>query len=219
MKKNYFYYLVMILAIVALAACNTSDEQSKADESEDTNGTDTGELIETDDELDNPTEKDEQVNEEEPKSTSNKDSNTNANSNSDTAKVGVDNYTIELLEGFTFTPEEPGKDVILYEENDQVYLRIESLTKNDTTYADLVDSTKEWMAAVSEDYETNNIDELVKDENFANIDSFIANFDESKVVTVVFEKGNLLVRLTSFDLHDVNLTDKLLKMGFTIEEK
>lgn len=212
MKKNLFFGVMLIL-ILMLVACNTTDEPP----TEPANGTvttnegknDSGEITETD-EKQNDSSKNGNVTEDDPEATPNGE---------DTTEVSGDLYTMQISTDFTFTPEEPGKDMVLYDENDKISMRIEALTKNDTTYEDLVTNTKEWMTAVSDQYDTNNIDALLTDQNITNATSFIANVEDEKVVTVVFEKGNILVRLTVFDLNDVNLTDKLIKMGLTIQEK
>lgn len=211
MKKNLFFAL-MLISILMLVACNTTDVPP----TDSTNGTDTtnegkGEITESDDKQ-NDSSKNGNVTEEEPKATPNE-------TNGDTTEVSGDLYTMQISNGFTFTPEEPGKDIVLYDENDKVSMRIEAFTKNDIAYEDLVTNTKDWMTAVNEQYDTNNIDTLLTDQNITNATSFIANVEDEKVVTVVFEKGNLIVRLTVFDLNDVNLTDKLIKMGLTIQEK
>lgn len=216
MKKKNLLLVAMLFAMLLLVACNTTEAPPTTEPATDSVTTtgeeekDSGEINETDEKQKNSTEND-PVTEDGPKTTPNDKENT--------TKVSGDNYTVEIAQGFTFTPEEPGKDVILYDENDKVSMRIEALTKNDTTYQDLITNTEDWMNAVSEQYETNNIDALLTDQSISNAASYIAKFEDEKVITVVFEKGNLLVRLTVFDQNDVNLTDQLIKMGFTIQEK
>lgn len=137
-----------------------------------------------------------------------------------TTIVDSEKYSLRALPDFKITAEEPGRDLLYFEKNDAVSMRIEAMSKNDTSFNDIVANSKETMTAINEAYEPFDLTTYLKNHsNIKNSAAFIANFADDQVVTVVFENEDLLVRLTVFDKHKMDLTDALLKMGFSIDAK
>lgn len=223
MKKYLQILFYMALASMLLVACGTAEEP-KDDVAPDNMTADSEkEGTETDG--------NEVTTEGETPSEGNEDSITAENALTYTSKgeeytgetilIDEANYTIRILEGYEFTPEEPGRDVLFLQENDSIFTRIEVISKSNSTYENLVENTEEMMAAINEQYEPFNLNDAVKDyPEIGNFVAYIATYEgNEEVVGVVFEKGDILVRLTVFDNKEFDLKDALIKMGLTIEGK
>lgn len=221
MKKYLQILFFMALASLLLVACGTAEEPK--DDLAPDNMTADSEKEGTD------TEDNEVTTDGETPSEGNEDSITAENAltytskgkeyTSETILIDEANYTIRILEGYEFTQEEPGKDLIFLQENGSISARIEVISKNDSTFEKLVANTEELMAAVNEQFKPFDINDAVKDyPEIGNFVAYIATYEgNEEVVGVVFEKDDILVRLTVFDDKEFDLKDALIKMGLTIE--
>lgn len=228
MKTNMKLFSTAFLALLLLTACNTAEEPKQASEptNEEVN---TDEKIETNEQqvtepqINEPQETEEQpssTKEEEPANTNSITYTTNGDEvTEETTTIDSENYSIQTIPGFILTPEEPGKDMLYLEENDEVSMRIETMSTNTTTYDKIIANTEETMAAIGE-YESFPVDSYVESHSdISKASAYMVTFETEKVIMVVFEKGNMISRLTIYDNTTVDLTDAMIKMGLTIQTK
>ncbi|MDN4492327.1 hypothetical protein [Ureibacillus aquaedulcis] len=232
MSKTLKFIITLFLSITVLAACNTEEE---APDSNSATGTAHTEGNEVNDSVDTEEPATDDGQKEEP-ATADPSENTDTDTDTDSttassitfssngqskteelSPVSGEQYTIQVIPGFSLTPEEPGKDLLSYDEDDSVSMRIEAMTTDDSTFKDLVANTEETMSAINEDYEPYDITEFIGNQDLTNSTAYVANHDNEEVTTVVFEKAEKLVRLTIFDKKEIDLSEALVKMGLTIE--
>lgn len=128
-------------------------------------------------------------------------------------------YSIYVLDGYQLTSEEPSKDVLYWNEDEQVFMRIETFGSD----ADYTMLTEQMIGSleydggeasdVSGEYslaESSGIEELV-----------IRQLETGEGLTTgaVFMKDGMTVRLTVFDKPEADQTGALLSMGSTIGQK
>ncbi|MFP3427370.1 hypothetical protein, partial [Pseudoalteromonas sp. SIMBA_162] len=89
--------------------------------------------------------------------------------------------TIQTIKGFALTAEEPGKDVLYYENDDSLFMRIEYSTVNDTTFDELVTNTEETMTAINEEYETVDFTPYQNDYKLTRSAAYKTNFEDEEV--------------------------------------
>lgn len=132
------------------------------------------------------------------------------------------NYSIYKLEDFELTGEEPNKDSLYLIEDDAVFMRIETLSKDQGSIDVVRQNMKDTLSAISVGKEPTTIEEESKLPQGNNISEQLGmevSTELGTVTGIVFERGNLIVRLTIFDRKSYNLTDAFLKMGETIAVK
>lgn len=220
MKNNLLLLMTLFLSIVILAACNTAEEpttepasDSITADSDINNNAEEKEPPITNEEQEEPQTDSEEV-KPEISYTSNNEEQTES-----TTSVDSEKYTIQTIEGFSLTAEEPGKDVLYYEKDDSIFMRIEYATVNDTTFDDLVANTEETMSAINEEYETFDFKTYHDENKLTNSAAYKTNFEDEEVLMVVYEKGDSLVRLTIYDHAKYDLSDAFIKMGLSIQSK
>ncbi|WP_342541886.1 hypothetical protein MHH33_12485 [Paenisporosarcina sp. FSL H8-0542] len=227
MKKSWLLFASLSLAISMLSACNSTDE-SNGSESDKTTVADSGET--TVDETADEDEAKEETKEPAPATETREPEKSlsysiNDEKKEETAKLtdsDEQNYSIYKLDGYSLTGEEPNKDSIYYDENSAVFMRVETISKDEADYEIIRDTMIESIAAVSIGKEPVKIDKqekLPQGEGISNQIGYETTFELGTVSGMVFEQGNLIVRLTIFDQNSVNLTDAFLKMGETIAVK
>ncbi|MGE7664183.1 hypothetical protein ACQKMN_00555 [Ureibacillus composti] len=219
MKKNMRFLATVVLSITLLVACNTAEEQPTNEPTSDQTTADVEENTntETSNELDTNAQQNE------PTDDANKANSLTYTSNGsevteETTEVTSEqqNFTLQVIPGFTLTPEEPGKDLLYSEENDRISMRIEKVDKDQTSFEDLVGNTKETISAIGE-YENFALDEYLNDDKvLINSTAFITNIEAEKVIMVVFETEESLVRLTIYDEETEDLKEAMIKMGLTV---
>jgi len=129
------------------------------------------------------------------------------------------NYSIYVMDGYQLTSEEPNKDVLYWNEDEQIFMRIETFG-SDADYTMLTEQmigSLEYdggeAADVSGEYslaKSSGIEELV-----------IRQLEAGEGITTgaVFMRDGMTVRLTVFDKPEADQTDALLAMGATIGNK
>lgn len=223
MKKNIRFLITIFLSIMVLAACNTAEQPSS--EPNDDSVTSNGDNDNVNSE-EQPNE-DEQVKDDEQQEGSTTDTNEESTSitftsndkeyTEDITPISGETYTLQAIPGFALTAEEPGKDILYYEKDDSVSMRIEAISDNDS-FDEKVANTEETMAAINEQYEKFDLTPYIsKTNNIENSAAYIANFENEEVIAVVFEKGDKIVRLTIYDNEEYDFSDAMIKMGLTIE--
>ena len=224
MSKNSKFIITLFLSIIVLAACNTAEESTPEQESEkvtaQTEGKEVNASVDSEEPATEETESSEVEEQENPSTEENNSitfSSKGETRTEESTSISSEQYTLQVIPGFTLTPEEPGKELLYYDEDDSISMRIEFTTTNDTTFEDLAATTEESMAAVSTDYEKYDISSIIENENLTNSTAYIANFGTEEVISVVFEKEGKLVRLTVYDNENVDLSEAMIKMGLTIK--
>lgn len=229
MKKTWLLFASITLAISMLSACNTTNE-SKGNEKEtdtqvesgETNGEENAEEVVEEEVV-------EETEEEQPVTTERGPEKTLTYSVNDEAKEETatltdsdeQNYSIYKLDGFSLTGEEPNKDSLYLDDNPAVFMRVETISKDDASLEIIANNMFETIAAVSVNKEPVEIekDKLPQGEGILNPSGYLTTFELGTVSGYVFEQGNMIVRLTIFDQESVKLTDAFLKMGETIGSK
>ena len=131
-------------------------------------------------------------------------------------------YEIALAQGFSIEGEEPGRDMLVYDEDDQYSMRIEVFAKDETNYEEMAQQTENTVAITAPGgqytpYDLKSLLALHKD--ILNATGYVVTYTENddQVVTVIFEKQSKIVRLTIFDTTAAEMTNAFLQMGFTIQ--
>lgn len=224
MQKKLFSLLALLLTAVLVVGCNTTDksESSDAQNNEPSNTSNeqkpsedntAGEVQETpsnDSNTDTSTSPQQEV-----KYVQKGEDKTEKASESKSAEQG---YKMQQLPGFTLTQEEPGKDMLVSNENDEVFMRIETVDASQANYTDVKTSLQDHMNAVGEPVALTS-EELAAFKNVTNIEGYVVDFDTEKVVGVVFEKDGLITKLIIHDNDELDLTDAMLNMAATISKQ
>ena len=228
MKKTWLLFASITLAISMLSACNSTNESkgnnNETDtqvESGETNGEEKAEEVE--EEVVEETEEEQPVTTERGPEKSLTYS-VNDEVKEETAKLtdsDEQNYSIYKLDGFSLTGEEPNKDSLYLDDNPAVFMRVETISKDDASLEIIASNMFETIAAVSVNKEPFEIekDKLPQGEGISNASGYLTTFELGTVSGYVYEQGNLIVRLTIFDQESVKLTDAFLKMGETVAAK
>ena len=229
MQKKLFSILAVLLTAVLVVGCNTSDktEDSDAQQNEPSNtaadqkpsGDETaGESQEEDDtpaSNDTNTEDTTKQPQQDVKYVQNGEEKTEKA----TASESVDqSYKLQQLPGFTLTQEEPGKDMLVSNADDEVFMRIETIEASQSSFDEVKTTMQDYMNAVGETVALP-ADELTAFKGVQNIEGYVVDFDTEKVIGVVFEKDGLITKLTIHDNDEQDLTDAMLNMAATISKK
>ena len=227
MKKTWLLFASITLAISLLAACNSKEE---------TNGTESEPITEvktdesTEDTTTEEVDDDADITEELPTTEVRAENKTlhysvlgeEKEESSTLTNSDEQNYSIYKLDGYSLTGEEPNKDSLYLDENSAVFMRVETISKDDASYDIIATNMFDSIASVSigqEPVKIDNKDKLPQGEGITNPVGYETTFELGTVSGFVFEQGNLIVRLTIFDQKSVNLTDAFLKMGETVATK
>lgn len=220
MKQKLQILLSASLFCLLLAACGTAEQQNSEQDNTNNASNHTAEEIAVD--------KDETAKEDGTQQKANEDNLGNQIQYTskdetyavETNMVEEDNYIIHILDGYELTKEEPGKEMLYLKDNDAISMRIEVIPKNDSSFEYLVKNTEDMMTAINSDYQPFDISGALKEyPEIANSAAYMTTVENDEIIGIVYEKNNILVRLTVFDQKDYDLKDALIKMGLTIEEK
>ncbi|KOS62499.1 hypothetical protein FJQ98_04870 [Lysinibacillus agricola] len=232
MQKRLFSIPALLLTAVLVVGCNTSDktEDSDAQKKEPANTTT---------EQQQPSSEDTAVDEPQETPTSNETNKDNTDTSAKPeqevnyvqkgedktgkateSKSAEQGYKMQQLPGFTLTQEEPGKDMLVSNENSEVFMRIETIDASQSSYDDTKTSMQDYMNAVGETVALTS-EELAAFKDVKNIEGYVVNFDteKEKVIGIVFEKDGLISKLIIHDNDELDLTDAMLKMAATISKK
>lgn len=131
-------------------------------------------------------------------------------------------YKLELGQGFSLVGEEPGRDMLTYDKDNQYSMRIEVFAKDETTYEEVAQQTENTIAITAPEgqYTPYELEPLLDSHNdILHAASYVVTYteDDEQVVTVIFEKDSKIVRLTIFDTTASEMTNAFLQMGLTIQ--
>ena len=242
MKKTWLLFASLTLAISMLSACNSNEASNGSEKTDSASKTSETAEQETSEEKDDAVEETAAENEdtastesetagESEEASAEREPNktlqytVDGQSKEDPASLTASdeqNYSLYKLEGYTLTGEEPNKDALYFDENSAVFMRVETISKDDASYEIIAQNMTDSMHDVSvgkEPVKITDQSKLPQGEGISKQIGFESEFELGTVSGIVFEQGNMIVRLTIFDQNTVNLTDAFLKMGETIAAK
>ncbi|MCM3710113.1 hypothetical protein [Sporosarcina luteola] len=129
-------------------------------------------------------------------------------------------YAMEVLPGYTLTSEEPGRDSLFADENPEAFMRIETQPAEEGAYDYFTENMQEVLKAASNGAEPEELTDVytdVEDKGIKNAKAFKVDTETGPVTGVVFEKDDMVVRLTLFDNPDEEYKTDFLNMGQTIQ--
>ncbi|WP_223633799.1 hypothetical protein [Planococcus sp. 4-30] len=126
------------------------------------------------------------------------------------------NYELTVLDGYELSAEEPGKDALYVSDNSAVFMRIETFTPEETDFASAEENMRQTLQAVNPDEQPVEVTDF-DGSDFTQSAAYKVPSAEGTVTGIVYEKENLIVRLTIFDDSTVNATEDFIAMGKTIE--
>ncbi|MGO1058023.1 hypothetical protein ACTL32_02705 [Planococcus sp. FY231025] len=231
MKKNLFLAAILFSAGAVLAACGTAetskeDNNSTAGEqtAEETPAAETETPEEPAEETEAPEEPAATKDTEEAEESSEEPAETTTEEPSKAETEGTltpsdeQPYQIKIVRGYELTSEEPGKDSLFLSEDSGVFMRIETFPKEDISFDQAVAVMKETVQASNPDAEAS---ETAGPEGaaFLNSAAYEVPSTEGKVTGIVFEKEDIIARLTIFDSTEATATEDFIDMAKTIEPK
>lgn len=207
MKLNWKILYTGIAATLILTACGTDEENAKDLSSADSS------IEVNNDENQNAADG----------TTSGTDTGTENTSDDGTLTDAVEtksdeqDYTMDVLPGFTLTSEEPGRDSLYSDDFPELFMRIETKQQEEGQYDYLLDNMQEVLKASGEDVDPEEISGIYADETgITNVKAFNVVTTEGLVTGVLYETSEKIVRLTIYDTDDEKFTPDFLKMGKTI---
>lgn len=187
--------------ILLLAACGTSDD------SDSTAPQETGEVTENQEGAEEETDTGEAAEEE-----------------TETAepigeRVESDNqpFSVELLDGYSLTAEEPNRDVVYFDDNDAAFMRIETIAKEEGDRTQLVDTLKQTIQASDN---AGSLMEISSPTKLPAVDmpvGYEMDVEGGKVSGYVFETELHYVRATIYDVSDAMKTGEFIQMLSTLQ--
>lgn len=217
MKKNKGLYRSLLLSAILLAACNTeSDEVIKTSASP--------EPIQSEVQPVEPPKEaqpqEEVVAQAPPAETVAPTATTTIEVPMITSTSPTLNYIIQHPDTFTLTSEEPGKDMLFYNENDALSMRIEVFATTDASFEDINKLTQEATAAIAPNntYEGFNLATYVANRSdIINSASYRVKYESDQVISILYEVSDKIIALTIFDDYITGLTDTFIKAGLTVQ--
>lgn len=128
-------------------------------------------------------------------------------------------YTIQHPEGYTLTPEEPGKDMLFYNENDALMMRIETFSPTEVSFEEVQTFAQDSMAAIAPNnvYESFPLAPYIENRtDIVNSAGYIINYESDQVLSIVYELPTKMIVLTLFDDYITGITDTFIEAGLTI---
>ncbi|WP_313891467.1 hypothetical protein [Psychrobacillus sp.] len=132
------------------------------------------------------------------------------------------NYSITVVDGFELTGEEPNKDMLMYTANNQQSMRIETFDISEVNISDITSDVLAGIEASNEQEEAVEITDevlLPSGEGIVDVKGFQIKTNDGNVSGYAYEKGDLIVKLTIFDLTKEPLTKTFIQMAETISSK
>ncbi|WP_036214849.1 hypothetical protein [Lysinibacillus sphaericus] len=231
MQKKLVSILALLLTAVLVVGCNTSEKtgDSDAQQNEPSNtaadqkpsGDETAGEAQEEEDTDTPASNEtntEDVSKQPQQDVAYKQNGVDKTEKATESKSVDQSYKLQQLSGFTLTQEEPGKDMLVSNEDDEVFMRIETIEASQSSFTEVKTAMQDYMNAVGETVALTT-DELAVFKDVQNIEGYVVDFDTEKVIGVVFEKDGLITKLTIHDNDKQDLTDAMMNMAATISKK
>lgn len=224
MNSKWRMFFVSLAASLMLAACGTSDDPTTVDE-EGSATPPVEEAVPADDSDATETENGEQAEEpaEEPSeeaAENGQPADTDALADAVETASDEQDYSIQVLPGYKLTSEEPGRDSLYLDEDGTVFMRIETMSKDQGTVDDMASNLKDLLEASSNGATATEITssaDLPSGEGISNVKGWEAKSEEGSFRGYAFESGDLVVRATLFDTKDGEHLKALTQMASTIK--
>lgn len=129
-------------------------------------------------------------------------------------------YAMLVLPAYSLTGEEPGKDSLLLKENGYIFMRIETVPRDEAAYSFLLENMKELVSASAngvQPEEVTEATELPQGEEIEDAKGYTVSTATGHVTGILFKRDDILVRLTIFDSLDKAHYKDFIQMGQTIE--
>lgn len=128
-------------------------------------------------------------------------------------------FSIQLTDQFFLMEEEPGMDVVVYKENEAIMMRIEVLSKNDWTYENALEKSTSIIMASSKDnsYSSYNLPSNINTKSFIQYDGFLVENESDKVLLLLMNLDDKIIRLTIFDDYITNVSEAFIVQAATIQ--
>ncbi|MGM9922562.1 MAG: hypothetical protein ACI33O_15005 [Bhargavaea sp.] len=225
MQLNWKHVSLSAATVLMLAACGTAEEE--ADNNKDTQ-MEQEETVEqsqgSEAESDKGTEDQQEASEQEQERGPERELSYQSGDSMQTGKAKLTesdemDYSIYVLDGYQLTSEEPNKDVLYWNEDEQIFMRIETFGSD----ADYKMLTEQMIDSL--EYEGGEAADVSGEYSLADASGIeepvIRQLDTKEGLTTgaVFKKDGMAVRLTIFDTPEADQTDALLSMGATIGQK
>lgn len=124
-------------------------------------------------------------------------------------------FELYVLPGYALTAEEPNKDSLYLEEDDSVFMRIESFSLEESDFDTAESVTIQTLEAVNPDAEVSEARELDQPQ-FVQSSVYSVPSAEGTVTGITVETDEMIVRFSIFDNASVNATEDFIYMGETI---
>ena len=128
-------------------------------------------------------------------------------------------YTVNLTDKFYLTQEEPGIDSIVYKDNEAITMRVEVFNKDEWSFEDARESSKEILSAnsVNDNYSTFALPQIYNHNTYKQFESYQIEYESDKFILVLLDRNDKIIRLTIFDDYITNVSDAFLQIGATIQ--
>jgi hypothetical protein len=204
MKIKWNLLLVAVATTLLLSACGTSPDADKDKADNTANGSaDTVGKVEVDE-------------------ATATDARENVMKGAKLTESDEQNYAISVLPDYTLTSEEPGKDSLMPIADESVFMRIETMSKKDVTYDYLLENMDAVLEASSDGgtpVEVTDEASIPAGEGIENAKARSVKADTATVTGIIFERGDMIVRLTIYDTTKEEHFESFLRMGETIISK
>ncbi len=128
-------------------------------------------------------------------------------------------YAISVLPDYLLTSEEPGKDSLMSTADESVFMRIETMPKEEGTYDYVLENMGSVLEASSDGgtpVEITDDASIPAGEGIENAKVLSVHADTATVTGIIFERGDMIVRLTIYDSTKETHFESFLRMGETI---
>ncbi|WOV85115.1 hypothetical protein PGH26_04080 [Sporosarcina jeotgali] len=131
-------------------------------------------------------------------------------------------FKIQVLPAYELTSEEPGRDVLYLKEQEDKYMVIGTMSAADTDFDKAVENMTETLAATSTDatpVELTDAAQLPTNKDLEKVQAYRVTSAEGPITAMIYQKGDMVVRVMMYDNNDESYYEEFLKMAETIEAK
>lgn len=213
MKMNWKIVYTGLAAALLLTACGTEGDPNK-DSTPDQEAVDGSNGSSTDDSTAGESDTEVGSGSETDSTNSSDDDMANAT----LTKSDAQPFSMNVLPGYTLTSEEPGRDSLYADDNPSAFMRIETKLTEDGLYDYLLENMNEVLKASSDGKDPVELSDVYTstEEGVTNVKAFTVETETGPVTGVLYEKDDMIVRLTIFDTQEAKYKADFLKMGETI---
>ncbi|TFE03680.1 hypothetical protein [Jeotgalibacillus sp. R-1-5s-1] len=124
-------------------------------------------------------------------------------------------YSMYVLDGFTYTPEEPNVDQVFYNEDPSQYMRVETFPANETDTSFVQEQMAGQRDAVNAE---NAADWMPENSQFEEvIAGYSTQTEDTDYQSLLAKQGDKLIKITMYTKADTGTQDAFLKMAETIQ--